>query len=192
MRPYGTSKQLTRRRQRALDLLRRGQHLTQVAQRIGTTPQSVCRWRREAAPGGHQLGRRPPGRPSRLSAAQLRRLVAALKRGAYGYGYAEEYWTLERIAHLIWDLFGVRYRATGVWYVLHRLAWSCQQPQRRSLARNDAAVAHWHHYVWPQIKKSGSVWVLPWFSLMKAGFRWCRRSNGRGPRAGRHPSCARV
>jgi transposase len=155
MRPFGTSEQLARRRQCALNWLRHGQRLTEVAKRIGTTLQSVCRWRREAQHPKRQrkLHERALGRPSRLSPAQLRRLVSALERGAYHYGYAEDYWTLDRIAHLIWDLFRVRYRSSSVWYVLQRLDWSCQKPQRRSLARDDAAIAHWKHYVWPHIKK---------------------------------------
>ena len=155
MRPFGTSEQLARRRQRALNLLRRGQRLTQVAKRIGTTLQSVCRWRRESQhlkrkrkPSG-----RTPGRPSRLSASQLRQLVSALSRGAIAYGYAEEHWTLGRIAHLIWELFGVHYRSSSVWYLLQRLGWSCQKPQRRSLARDEKAIAHWKRYIWPRIKK---------------------------------------
>jgi transposase len=163
MRPFGTAKQLARRRQRALDLLRRGQCLTRVATQIGATPQSVCRWRRESHLHRRQRQGRAPGRPCRLSASHLRRLVSALKRGAYEYGYAEEYWTLERIAHLIWDLFRVRYRASSVWYVLQRLDWSCQKPQRRSLARDERAVAHWKHYVWPHIKKVAATGRNPGF-----------------------------
>jgi transposase len=110
MRPFGTSEQLARRRQRALELLQHGQGPTEVA---------------------------------------------SLKRGGYVYGSAEDYWTLDRIAHLIWNLFHVRYRASSVWYLLRRLGWSCQKPQRRSLARDDAAIAHWKRYLWPQVKKVG-------------------------------------
>lgn len=155
MRPFGTSEQLARRRQRALDLLHHGCTLTEIARRIGVTPQSVCRWRRESKHPKHKttVPQRAPGRPSRLSPSQLRRLESALNQGAYAYGYAEDYWTLDRIAHLIWELFHVRYRPSSVWYILHRLGWSCQKPQRRSLARDDQAVAHWKRYRWPRIKK---------------------------------------
>lgn len=155
MRPFGTSEQLARRRQRALNWLRQGQRLTQVAKRVRATAQSVCRWRRESKHPKRKpaLRQRAPGRPNRLSKSQLKRLVSALNRGAYAYGYAEDYWTLDRIAHLIWELFRVRYRTSSVWYVLQRLGWSCQKPQRRSLARDDEAIAHWKHYIWPQIKK---------------------------------------
>src|SRR5437870_11474684 len=104
MRPYGTSEQLLRRREQALNLLQRGQRVTEVAQRMGTTPQSVCRWRREAQQLQRKKRTRRPGRPNHLSTSQQQRLSAALKRGAYAYGYTEDYWALKRIAHLIWEL----------------------------------------------------------------------------------------
>jgi transposase len=152
MRPLGTSQQLERRRQRALDLLREGRGPTEIAKRVGATPQSVCRWRR-VSQHPPRKSKRAPGCPSRLSAIQLRHLESALKRGAFAHGYAEDYWTLDRIAHVIWGLFRVRYSSSGVWYVLQRIGWSCQKPQRRSLARDDAVIAHWKRYVSPQIKK---------------------------------------
>ncbi len=155
MRPFGISRQLARRRRRALSLLRHGWQPIGVAQQVGVTAQSVRRWRRDAkrSKPPHKLQRRAPGRPSRLATAQQGRLLRALTRGAYAYGYAEDYWTLDRIAHLIWERFRVRYRTSGVWYLLQRLGWSCQKPQRRSLARDDEAIAHRKHYIWPHIKK---------------------------------------
>lgn len=151
MRPYGTSTQLAERRQRALGLLRGGQSVAQVAKHIGATERSVRRWK--------YLKRRPqykghaPGRPCRLSPIQCQRLLRTLEQGAYRQGYPEDYWTLDRITHVIWDLFRVRYKPTGVWRLMRRLGWSCQKPQRHPFRRNDEAVVHWKHYVWPQIKK---------------------------------------
>ncbi len=157
MRPYGTTKQLAQRRQRALALLRHGQRPAQVAKRIGATAQSVRRWRREAHQPQRKPTKRAPGRPSRLSASQQHCLVQALQRGALQYGYAEDYWTLDRIVQLIWELLRVRYQPSGVWHLLQRLDWSCQRPQRRTFARDDEAVAHWKRYAWPQIKKVASA-----------------------------------
>jgi transposase len=163
MRPLGTSEQLAARRERALKLLDAGQSPAQVAPQVGATAQSVRRWKREAQQPKPKANRRAAGRPSRLSSAQLRELAQALKRGAYAYGYAEDYWTLDRIAHLIWDLFGMRYQPSGVWYMLQRLGWSCQRPARRTFARDDQAVAHWKRYVWPQIKKVATAGRGPGF-----------------------------
>ena len=90
---------------------------------------------------------------ARLTTKRLAHLAQALRRGAYTQGYAEDYWTLDRIARLIWDLFGVRYHPSGVWRLLRRLGWSSQKPQRQALPRDDRAIAHWKRYVWPHIKK---------------------------------------
>jgi len=80
-------------------------------------------------------------------------LEQALQRGALANGYAEDYWTVGRIGRLIRERFGVRYHRSSVWHLLQRLEWSCQRPQRRTFARDDAAIAHWKHYIWSQIKK---------------------------------------
>ena len=155
MRPFGTSEQVARRRARALDLLQQGLKPSEVARRVGATRQSVNRWRREArtTKSSKPRSQKRPGRPSLLSAAKQRRLTKALKGGAYANGYAEDYWTLDRIAHVIWELFGIRYGTSSVWYLMQRMGWSSQKPQRRSVARNEPEIAHWKHYVWPQIKK---------------------------------------
>lgn len=151
MRPKGTDEQLAARRERALALLQAGQRPVDIARAVGVTDRTIRRWRAEAAQSTRRRG--PKGRRPKLTAAQLRQLERALKRGAYAHGYAGDYWTLDRIAHVIWELFAVRYHPSGVWHVLRRLGWSCQRPQRQSLDRDDAAVGHWRRYVWPQIKK---------------------------------------
>ena len=152
MRPFGTREQLARRRRQTLQLLEAGHGPAATARQLETTPQTVCRWRRDARRVARPVSL---GRPAQLSGTQQRRLVAALEKGARHYGYFEAYWTLDRIARLIWDLFNVRYRTSSVWYLMQRIHWSSQKPQRRSLARDDQAIAHWKRYVWPHIKKSG-------------------------------------
>jgi transposase len=163
MRPFGTTKQLARRRERALELLRRGLSSKQVAKRIGATARSVRRWHQESKRLQRKRRRRGPGHPCHLTAYQLRRLTRALSRGAQTYGYAEDYWNLKRIVRLIWVLFHVRYRSSGVWYLLQRLEWSCQKPQRRAFQRDEEAIAHWKHYVWPHIKKVADLGCHPHF-----------------------------
>jgi transposase len=93
------------------------------------------------------------GRPPRLTTKQVVRLEKALARGAYSHGYAEDYWTLDRIAHLIWQMFSVRYHPSAVWHLLRRTGWSCQKPQRVSSDRDDREVAHWPRRRWWRINK---------------------------------------
>jgi transposase len=152
MRPKGTTAQLMACRERALALLRQGQRLSEVAAAVGVTDRTVRRWQQAARKPKRRV-RRSLGRPRRLSPKQVQRLERELQRGAFAHGYADDYWTLDRIAQLIWQLFVVRYHASGVWHVLRRMGWSCQRPQRRPFGRDEAAVGHWRRYVWPQIKK---------------------------------------
>ena len=153
MRPYGKSKQLAKRRQRALELLESGKRVKEVAKIIGVTERSIRYWQKEGNEPQDKSTTRPPGHPSRLSAEQLKQLEQELLRGAYAQGYAEDYWTLDRIARLIWDQFQVRYHPVSVWYIMKRIGWSNQRPQRQALQRNDEAVRRWKKYTWPMIKK---------------------------------------
>lgn len=165
MRPVGTTAQLTVRRERALELLQQGNSVAAVAAALGVTARSVQRWQQAASTRKRKTKRPPrkPGRPSRLTSAQLRQLETALRRGAYTSGYSQDYWTLDRIAHLIWELFYVRYHPSAVWHILKRLGWSCQKPQRVAFQRNDQAIRHWKRYLWPHIKKMARVARNPSF-----------------------------
>jgi transposase len=153
MRPFGTTQQLAKRRKRALRLLRRGQALPHVAQKVGTTERSVRRWQQQAQAANPKSARRHPGRPARLQEEQVTHLKATLRAGARAQGYVEEYWTLARIAQLIWKLFAVRYQPSSVWRLLRRVGWSCQKPQRRSFGGDPEAIAGWRRSTWYRIKK---------------------------------------
>jgi transposase len=155
MRPFGKSEQLAKRRKRALKLLESGKRVREAAQIIGVTERSIRYWQKEAQEPKDKSKVRPVGSPSRLSAEQLEKLKQELLQGAYAQGYAEDYWTLDRIARLIWDKFKVRYQPGSVWYIMKRIGWSNQRPQRQALQRDDQAIKNWKRYTWPRIKKSG-------------------------------------
>lgn len=140
------------RRKRALDMLNEGKGAKEVAEIIGVTVRSVYRWQ-EQKRSPKKKSERPPGRPNRLTGEQVQKLEQELLRGAYAHGYAEDYWTLERIGHLIWELFGIRYVPSGVWHLMERMDWSSQKPQRLAIQRDEDAIASWKRRVWPRLKK---------------------------------------
>jgi len=155
MRPLGAPLQLEKRRLRAIELLRAGKPHRWVAARLGASLSSVVRWQQAFRKAGRAgLKPRPaPGRPSLLSAAQLRRLIPLLARSPLKLGYATDLWTLGRVRREIEQQFGVRYSMTSVWNILVRLGWSCQKPEMRARERDEKAIAHWKRYRWPHIKK---------------------------------------
>ena len=164
MRPHGTVRQLEARRRKAIALLRSGETYQRTADHVGASLSSVVRWRQAYRKEGQKgLRSRPtPGRPSRLSENQKKRLTKHLLKGPLSAGHATDVWTLPRIVRAIEHLYGVRYTAAGAWYLLRRdLGWSCQKPERRAIQRNEKDIEEWKRVRWPRIKKSRSGWRPP-------------------------------
>jgi transposase len=156
MRPYGTPQQLEKRRRRAVALLREGHGPTAVARMVGVAHGSVVRWRQACeAAGDEALAAKPHNGPRpKLSNKQCLRLQRLLLDGPTRHGYANELWTLKRVAYLIRRKFGVKYDPSGVWHLLRRMGWTCQKPERRARERDERAIARWRQVDWPRIKKS--------------------------------------
>ncbi|MDX3798838.1 winged helix-turn-helix domain-containing protein [Streptomyces sp. AK04-3B] len=53
---------------------------------------------------------------------------------------------------LIGRLFHVSYTVEGTWRLLKRHGRSWQQPARRAIERDDAAVDLWKQKVWPRVR----------------------------------------
>jgi len=153
MRRKGTIEQLAEQRVLGLAFLARGKKPKEVAELLGVTRRSVNRWDYESRHPKKKKARRPPGRPRKLSGKQLKRLEQALDKGAYAFGYAGNYWTLDRIAQVIWQLFEVRYETSSVWHVMQRMGWSSQRQQRQLLQRDDEGIDQWQEEEQPRIKK---------------------------------------
>ena len=108
------------------------------------------------------------GRPPKLSAAQLRDIERALKRGPETFGFTRGLWSAGRVRELIERRTGVRYHEDHVWRILHKLNWSCQRPAGRALERDEQAIRRWKKYRWPQIKKKRSAIGEPSSSSTRA------------------------
>jgi transposase len=152
MRPYGTTQQLQNRREQALKLLNEGRTAKEVAARMKVTVRSVYRWRQEKKQPKPK-SKRPPGRSAYLTKDQIKNLAQELLKGAYAHGYSEDYWTLDRVGRLIWELYKVRYTPSGVWRLLDGMGWSCQKVQRLAIQRDDEAIRNWNIGSGPRSKK---------------------------------------
>jgi transposase len=149
-------KELERRRTRAARLLAAGVKQAEVARRVGVSRQAVQRWERVRQHQGVEGLKRPArfGRPPKLSEAQCKELVAALKQGALAAGFATELWTLPRVGLLIKERFGVALAESSVWRVLGELGWSVQRPAGQARQRDERAIRTWKAKRWPALKKS--------------------------------------
>jgi len=156
MRPPGSPQELERRRHRALALLAAGDAPVDVAHRLGVDRRSVRRWKAAHRVHGVQgvRARPAPGRPSKLTARQRAQLERVLLQGATAAGFATPLWTCPRVAAVIQRRFKVRYHVDHIGRVLHALGWSPQQPARRALERDEAAITQWVKEHWPRVKKT--------------------------------------
>jgi transposase len=123
---------------------------------------SANRWRRTLAAGGRAAlaskGRRE---------VQVHRGAAARAGGGPGpaaCGYADQCWTLARIAEQVWQRFGVEYTLAGMDVLLHRIGWSVQVPARRAAGRDEERIAAWREEAWPVVKGRRRTWAPGWSS----------------------------
>lgn len=161
MRPFGSPKQLQRRRYKALELLDSGLSLNAVARTIGCNASSVMRWRNERDKHGYKALEAKPvsGRPQKLSLQQRNQVMALLIKGAMANGYSTELWTTARIAELIERHFAVIYHRDHIGRFMASQGWSYQKPGKRPLQRDDQAIEQWKRKEWPRIKKTLNNWA---------------------------------
>src|SRR3954447_15346149 len=119
----------------------------EVVARLRVSTKSAYQWRRRWRAGGEQalVSTGPGGARCRLSDAQLQRLRAELERGPAEHGWADQRWTLARIATVIARLFHLRYTPRGTAYLLppHGLVGAgAAAPRGRARRGRDRRVAH--------------------------------------------------
>lgn len=126
----------------------------EVARRLRISNNSAYLWRRRWRRGGVDalVSKGPGGGRCRLSLSQVDRLQAALAAGPAVYGWADQRWTLARIATLIGRLFHVRYTLRGTSYLLHRIGFSPQMPIHRAVERDENAIAMWRSETWGRVR----------------------------------------
>ncbi len=161
MRPKGSADLIADRRRRAIALLEEGLSLSEAARRIDCHPSSVMRWRNQVRREGEKAFEVhfSPGRASRLTNAQMKRLVRILLKGAEAAGYRTNLWTTQRIADVVEQKFGIVYHRTQVGRLLIKMGWTRQKPERRAIERNEERIKAWKEQEWPRVKKTPRGWA---------------------------------
>ena len=155
MRPEGSAAVLEARRRLAIRMLKAGQPHGVVANLVGVHRGTLWRWRRAVEQGGAMaVSARPhPGARPRLSLEQRAQLAELLTQDPTEHGWPTSLWTGRRVAELIRRHFAVHYHPMYVLRLLRAMGLSRQKPQFCARERNEAAIAHWHRYRWPALKK---------------------------------------
>src|SRR3954465_4922159 len=164
-----TAEECARREQvrlEAAEWIEEGASDREVAARFRVTRMSANRWRRALAAGGPPAlaSKGPGGARCKLSRAQLDELAALLDAGPAVWGWADQCWTLPRIAEVVRTRFGVDYTLAGLDLLLHRLGWSVQVPARHAAERSEEQIVAWREETWPEIKGWRRTWAPGWSS----------------------------
>jgi len=142
-----------RLRLQAGDRFERGETNVVIAKDLRVSVRSVERWRRSWSEGGAEALRSTgPASLPRLNPRQVAVLEFELEKGAVAHGWPDQRWTLARIKTVIGCRFHITLSVHGVWELLRRNGWSCQQPVRRATERDEEAVARWVKEVWPTVE----------------------------------------
>src|SRR4029077_18911155 len=119
------------------EMIEAGASDREIARHFRVSRMSVNRWRRALAAGGREAlaSRGAGGAACKLTQGQVAELEAVLEQGPAAAGYADQCWTLARIAEQCWRRFGVEYTLAGTAVLLHRIGWSVQVPGPPRAAR---------------------------------------------------------
>src|SRR3954470_17817433 len=126
----------------------------EVATRFRVTRMSANRWRRALAAGGRPAlaSKGAGGARCRLSPTQVAELETLLDAGPTAWGWADQCWTLPRIAEVVRERFGLDYTLAGLDLLLHRSGRSVQVPARQAAERDEEQITAWREETWPEMK----------------------------------------
>ena len=169
----------------AAEMIEAGASDREIAKRFRVSRMSANRWRRALAAGGRAAlaSKGAGGARCKLTPAQLARAGGGAGCRPGGRGYADQCWTLARIADQVWRRFGVEYTLAGMDVLLHRLGWSVQVPARRAAERDEEKIAAWREETWPVVKARRRTWAPGWSSKTSPARASGRRRDAPGAAA---------
>jgi len=113
-----------------------------------------------------------PGRPPKLTGAQLQRLYTlVVGNDPRQLRFAFALWTRAMVGELIGREFGVRLSEVSVGRLLRRLGLSPQRPLYRAYQQNPEAVARWKAQEYPQIRAQAAEVGATIYFADEAGVR---------------------
>ena len=146
------SLQLVKRIHALLDLAQ-GQSVREVADMLSLGEQTVRDYRNQFLFKGlaSLVYKSPPGRPSKLTKTQRKRLAEWIKASPQDCGYTSGCWNTPMIQDLIWCQFGVEYHPHYLCTLLKNMGFSYQKARFVSDHLNEAKRLEWRQTRWPQI-----------------------------------------
>ena len=155
-------------RVRAVQQIENGARVEDVAATLGLARSTVFGWAAKYREGGRPaLAARPvPGRPPKLSGAQLARVYDLIVgRDPRQLSFEFALWTREMVRDLVRREFGVALSVVSVGRLLRKLGLSPQRPLWRASQQNPEAVDRWKREQFPAIRaQAAAAGATIWFA----------------------------
>ena len=155
-------------RVRAVQQIENGARVEDVAATLGLARSTVFGWVAKYREGGRPaLAARPvPGRPPKLSGAQLARVYDLIVgRDPRQLSFEFALWTREMVRDLVRREFGVALSVVSVGRLLRKLGLSPQRPLWRASQQNPEAVDRWKREQFPVIRaQAAAAGATIWFA----------------------------
>ncbi len=136
-----------------MHLNRRGWYQCDIAEALDVSEEAVSRWLARARDGGPDALRRATGAgsiaPTHTGPTRVDPGIPLARAG--GVRLPRSGLDLHRIAKVIEWEFGARYHKDHVGRLLKALHWTPQEPIKRAIQRDDAAIQRWRDAAWPQL-----------------------------------------
>jgi transposase len=161
-------------RYRAIAAVQNGEHPEDVAATLGMARGTLYMWLAKFREGGKKaLAAKPvPGRPRKLSAAQMQQVYRWVSGGdPRQYQFEFALWTRELVAVLIRRNFGVSLSLVSVGRLLKVLGLSVQRPLWRAWQQDLQAVDRWKREEFPAIKAEAAKVGATIYFADEAGLR---------------------
>jgi transposase len=161
-------------RLRAVEQVEAGAHPEEVAKTLGLHRKTVYGWLAKFREGGREaLAARPvPGRPPKLSGAQIARLyelVVGSDPAQFSFEFA--LWTREMVRQVIRREFKVALSVVSVGRLLRTMGLSPQRPLYRAYQQNPEAVERWKEEQFPAIRRQAKAEGATIYLADEAGIR---------------------
>lgn len=142
---------------KAVAAVRKGMEQKKAAETFGVTPETICRWMKNAKKGKVALRKKKKGRPKEASKLKPWQ-AAAVVRSIIGKCPDQmrlpfALWTREAVQALIVQRYDVRLSLWTVGRLLKRWGLTPQKPIRRAYERNETIVKKWLQEEYPALVK---------------------------------------
>lgn len=141
---------------RAVEAVRRGIPVGEVAEAYGTDRTTIFRWTRRFQQGGEKaLERRPgSGRPRTLREIGSWTFWNLVLQPASRFGFETDLWTVGRVHQVIQERFGVVVSPDTIWRRLREAGLTYQKPERQYFEIDQAAREAWLRNEVPRIRRT--------------------------------------